>query len=74
MVYAGAAYCSAGRVATWSTMNEVCQERTSSFEVGATVEAQPINAQLTQEYFGYMGVDHDRQWVVAAFKGLFVLC
>jgi hypothetical protein len=69
LVYAGAAYCPVERVATWSTLYPACQTKTTGFEVGATVVATPPTAKLNKDYFGYMGADHERAWVVAAFKG-----
>jgi len=69
LAYAGAAYCPAERVATWSTLNALCQDKTTGFEVYATVKATAPKAKLDKDYFGYMGVDHYREWVVAAFKG-----
>jgi hypothetical protein len=69
LAYAGAAYCPIERVATWSTLNAPCQNKTAGFEVYATVKATAPKAKLDKDYFGYMGVDHNREWVVAAFKG-----
>jgi len=67
MLYSAAAYCPSFKVRAWEGMGHHCSVGTKKFEVSAAVEASDVTN--TREYFGYMGVDHERRWVVAAFKG-----
>jgi hypothetical protein len=68
MVYASAAYCPKGRVTSWD-MEGDCATRTSGFSDISTFVATPPNVKYTRQYFGFMGVDSTRKWVVASFKG-----
>lgn len=68
MVYASAAYCPKGKVNSW-TMDGQCATRTSAFDEIQSIVATPPDLKMTRQYFGFMGVDKQRQWVVASFKG-----
>mmetsp|Transcript_26449 Transcript_26449/g.31261 ORF Transcript_26449/g.31261 Transcript_26449/m.31261 type:complete len:306 (+) Transcript_26449:13-930(+) len=68
MVYASAAYCPKGKVESWK-MEGDCATRTSNFLDITSFEATPPDVKYTRQYFGLMGVDYGRKWVVASFKG-----
>mmetsp|Transcript_47367 Transcript_47367/g.107378 ORF Transcript_47367/g.107378 Transcript_47367/m.107378 type:complete len:308 (+) Transcript_47367:64-987(+) len=71
MIYSSGAYCPKGKVASWSNLNEECASRTTNFTTTLAITASPPPGDviLSREYFGYMGVDSERRWVVGAFKG-----
>eukprot|EP00613_Pedinella_sp_CCMP2098_P061580 CAMPEP_0171974812 /NCGR_PEP_ID=MMETSP0993-20121228/234242_1 /TAXON_ID=483369 /ORGANISM="non described non described, Strain CCMP2098" /LENGTH=297 /DNA_ID=CAMNT_0012625919 /DNA_START=257 /DNA_END=1150 /DNA_ORIENTATION=+ len=68
MAYSSAAYCPIERVAAWGTdFSPGCSSATSSFSSVQTFEAKSEDG--TRSFFGYVGLDTARSWVVAAFKG-----
>jgi hypothetical protein len=68
MVFASAAYCPKGRVDSWK-MNRECAARTSQFETVTSMSATPPDVSTTRQFFGFMGIDHERMWIIASFKG-----
>lgn len=78
LVYSSAAYCPISNVAAWSMKNSGCIERTAGFEIVQTFDATAdtqrhhfpaLSKGSMSHAFGFIGVDTDREWVVASFKG-----
>jgi len=65
MVYASAAYCEPERVKDWRMKNDGCVAALRDFKVEEVYE----NDRGNQNGFAFIGVDSQREWVVAAFKG-----
>ncbi|KAJ9456247.1 Lipase [Diplonema papillatum] len=65
VIYAAAAYAIPEDVLSWN-VNESCRAVTKGFELDTLVDG--LNYSIYTP-FGYIGLDHDRQWIVVALKG-----
>jgi len=70
MLYSSAAYCWPPKVRAWAQggLTDTCQP-IFNFELNETFSVHSKWFDWILEGFAYTGVDHERQWVVAAFKG-----
>jgi hypothetical protein len=66
-LYSSAAYCWPHKVKKWD-LTPHCAS-ISNFSVSATFNVSSSFFSSVTEGFAYTGVDHDRKWVVGAFKG-----
>lgn len=64
-IYASAAYCPPYRVRNWTMVNEPCKSSTEVFEIKNVYDLM----EKKERAFAFIGVDHEREWIVAAFKG-----
>jgi len=67
-LYSSAAYCAPDQVQAW-TLSPTCTSALSAFKVTSTYAVNAVGPFSNNKGFAYIGVDTDRELVIASFKG-----